>query len=132
MTAARSTFGANCPPECPSRKAARVLPLDVRHRALGVERIRHLRIWNLVFSRLQPRLLLPLEYLHLIVSPLWMVERRRLSRSSMAFRFVRASRGQSAWPIRLPIFWQRRESDVQSRGRRQAQVRLSWSRVLAA
>src|SRR5438876_9532429 len=117
MTAVRSTFGANCPPEL-----------------LRVERIRLLRIWNLGFglSQLEPRAALPLEYLHLIVSPLWMVERRRLSRSSMAFRFVRASRGQSAWPVRLPIFWQRCESDVQSRGRRQAQVRLSWSRVLAA
>src|SRR5437762_13986361 len=117
MTAVRSTFGANCPPEL-----------------LRVERIRLLRIWNLGFglSRLQPRAALPLEYLHLIVSRLWMVERRRLLRSSMTFRFVRASRGQSGWPVQLSIFSQWSESDVQSRGQRQAQVRLSWSRVLAA
>src|SRR5260370_31398676 len=125
MTAAQSMFGANCPPE--------FLSTHVERRELRVERIRLLRIRNLGFglSRLRSRAL-PLEYLHLIVSPLRMVERRRLSQSSTAFRFVRASRGQSAWPARLPIFWQRCESGVQSRGRRQAQVRLSWSRVLAA
>src|SRR6266513_963078 len=115
MTAGRSECESNCPPACLFLQAR---PSPILN--LGFE-----------LSQLLPKPGLPLEYLRLTAHPLWAVETTQVSRSSQAFRCFQISHSPPASPAPR-IFWRRCGSAVQSRERRLAPVRLSWSQMFVA